>query len=73
MIITSQNYFLSRINFSAVDSVTPSVGPVTFRWDLVLIFVAVKFLQGGFLSNLRTFLWIPIQQYTTRETEVRTL
>ncbi len=56
---------------------TPAEGSVIFRWDLVLIYVAVKFLQGGgmggvgFLNNLRSFLWIPVQQYTTRETEVK--
>lgn len=61
-----------------VDSMTPSDGIIAFRWDLVLIYVAVKFLQGGgtggvgFLNNLRSYLWIPIQQYTTRETEVST-
>jgi hypothetical protein len=48
-----------------------------FRWDWVLIFVGFKFLQGGgtggmgLLNNLRTFLWIKIQQYTTREVEVK--
>lgn len=47
-----------------------------FRWDWILIYVAFKFLQGGgtggmgLLNNLRTFLWIRIQQYTTREVEV---
>lgn len=53
-----------------------AVTPTTFRWDWVLIYVAFKFLQGGgtggmgLLNNLRTFLWIRIQQYTTREVEV---
>ncbi|KAK9504939.1 hypothetical protein O3M35_009106 [Rhynocoris fuscipes] len=57
-----------------VDSMT--VTPLLFRWDLVLIFVAFKFLQGGgtggmgLLNNLRTFLWIRVQQYTTKEIEV---
>ena len=38
--------------------------------------MAFKFLQGGgtggmgLLNNLRSFLWIRIQQYTTREIEV---
>nr|CAG4648537.1 EOG090X02PU [Polyphemus pediculus] len=60
-----------------VDSMTPLEGTIIFRWDLVLIYVGVKFLQGGgtggvgFLNNLRTFLWISVQQYTTRETEVQ--
>lgn len=47
-----------------------------FCWDLVLIYVGFKFLQGGgtggmgLLNNLRSFLWIRVQQYTTREVEV---
>jgi hypothetical protein len=48
-----------------------------FRWDWILIYVSFKFLQGGgtggmgLLNNLRSFLWIRIQQYTTREVEVK--
>lgn len=47
-----------------------------FCWDWILIYVGFKFLQGGgtgsmgLLNNLRSFLWIRIQQYTTREIEV---
>lgn len=50
-----------------------------FRWDWVLIYVGFKFLQGGgtggmgLLNNLRSFLWIRIQQYTTREVEVKAI
>jgi hypothetical protein len=50
-----------------------------FRWDWVLIYVGFKFLQGGgtggmgLLNNLRSFLWIRIQQYTTREVEVKAM
>lgn len=53
-----------------------TVAPVIFRWDFILIYVLFKFLQGGgtggmgFFNNLRSFLWIRIQQYTTREVEV---
>jgi len=59
-----------------VDSLIPVDGNIVFQWHLVLIYVAVKFLQGGgtggvgFLNNMRTLLWISVQQYTTRETEV---
>jgi len=56
---------------------TPTDGSqIVFRWELVLVYTVVKFLQGGsmggvgFLNNFRTYLWIPIQQYTTKETEV---
>lgn len=47
-----------------------------YRWDIILIYVTFKFLQGGgtggmgLLNNLRSFLWIRIQQYTTREVQV---
>jgi len=50
-----------------------------FRWDWILTFVAFKFLQGGgtggmgLLNNLRSYLWIKIQQFTTREVEVKTI
>ena len=50
--------------------------PNDFRWDWILIYVGFKFLQGGgtgsmgLLNNLRSFLWIKIQQFTTRQIEV---
>ncbi|TGZ51703.1 Uncharacterized protein DBV15_03914 [Temnothorax longispinosus] len=68
------NLYVPIYNKKIVDSVT--ISPVEFRWDIVLIYVAFKFLQGGgtggmgLLNNLRSFLWIRIQQYTTREVEV---
>ncbi|KAM3857200.1 ATP-binding cassette sub-family B member 6 [Diretmus argenteus] len=43
----------------------------------VCIYVLFKFLQGGgsgasgFVSNLRSFLWIRVQQYTNRVVQVR--
>ncbi|EFN81504.1 ATP-binding cassette sub-family B member 6, mitochondrial [Harpegnathos saltator] len=68
------NLYVPIYNKKIVDSVT--IVPVRFRWDIILIYVAFKFLQGGgtggmgLLNNLRSFLWIRIQQYTTREVEV---
>lgn len=68
------NLFVPIYNKRIVDSVKEIPG--VFRWDLILIYVAFKFLQGGgtggmgLLNNLRSFLWIRIQQYTTREVEV---
>lgn len=59
-----------------VDSMDVDQHPMLFRWDWILIYVGFKFLQGGgtggmgLLNNLRSFLWIRIQQYTTREVEV---
>uniref|UniRef100_UPI001EAF8858 ATP-binding cassette sub-family B member 6-like n=1 Tax=Oncorhynchus gorbuscha TaxID=8017 RepID=UPI001EAF8858 len=43
----------------------------------VSIYVLLKFLQGGgagtsgFISNLRSFLWTQVQQYTSRVVQVR--
>ncbi|KAK3109105.1 hypothetical protein FSP39_023133, partial [Pinctada imbricata] len=59
---------------------TPSSVQATqleFRWDLILIYGALLFLRGGgggttgFLNNARSFLWIPVQQYTTRRIQVK--
>ncbi|XP_072744876.1 ATP-binding cassette sub-family B member 6 [Anoplolepis gracilipes] len=68
------NLYVPIYNKKIVDSVI--IEPVKFRWDIVLLYVLFKFLQGGgtggmgLLNNLRSFLWIRIQQYTTREVEV---
>ncbi|XP_017781479.1 PREDICTED: ATP-binding cassette sub-family B member 6, mitochondrial [Nicrophorus vespilloides] len=68
------NLYVPIFNKMIVDSMT--VAPISFRWDWILIYVTFKFLQGGgtggmgLLNNLRSFLWIRIQQYTTREVEV---
>ncbi|GMR44232.1 hypothetical protein PMAYCL1PPCAC_14427 [Pristionchus mayeri] len=49
--------------------------PATFSYWLIVISSVLKFLQGngamgGFLNTIRSYLWVPIQQYTTREIEV---
>lgn len=68
------NLYVPIYNKMIVDSMT--ITPISFRWDWVCIYVAFKFVQGGgtgsmgFFNNLRSFLWIRIQQYTTREIEV---
>ncbi|CAO1384049.1 unnamed protein product [Diamesa hyperborea] len=67
------NLFVPIYNKMIVDSL--SIHNV-FRWDWILIYVGFKFLQGGgtgsmgLLNNLRSFLWIKIQQFTTRQIEV---
>ncbi|XP_026327452.1 ATP-binding cassette sub-family B member 6, mitochondrial isoform X1 [Hyposmocoma kahamanoa] len=69
------NLYVPIYNKKIVDSISPSTTQY-FCWDLVLIYVFFKFLQGGgtggmgFLNNLRSFLWIRVQQYTTRELEL---
>ncbi|XP_050524604.1 ATP-binding cassette sub-family B member 6 [Daktulosphaira vitifoliae] len=66
------NVYVPLYSGKIVDSLTSS--PLVFRWDLILIYVGIKFLQGGlgmgFINNLRSFLWIRVQQYTKREVEV---
>ncbi|XP_052869257.1 ATP-binding cassette sub-family B member 6 [Anopheles cruzii] len=68
------NLYVPIYNKKIVDSL--SAQPVLFRWDWILVYVGFKFLQGGgtgsmgLLNNLRSFLWIRIQQYTTREIEL---
>ncbi|XP_058449573.1 ATP-binding cassette sub-family B member 6 [Malaya genurostris] len=68
------NLYVPIYNKKIVDSLSEK--PTVFRWDWILLYVGFKFLQGGgtgsmgLLNNLRSFLWIRIQQYTTREIEV---
>lgn len=68
------NLFVPIYGKLIVDSI--SIPPLYFRWDLVVIYVVLKFLQGGgtggmgFVNNLRSFLWIKVQQYTTRELQL---
>lgn len=68
------NLFVPIYNKKIVDSL--SEAKPEFRYDLIGIYVIFKFLQGGgtgtmgLLNNLRSFLWIKIQQYTTRTIEV---
>lgn len=74
-ILNDRKPFYSYI--SIVDSmIDDGTSKLSFRWDWIVIYVLFKFLQGGgtggmgLLNNLRSFLWIRIQQYTTREVEV---
>ncbi|XP_028250245.1 LOW QUALITY PROTEIN: ATP-binding cassette sub-family B member 6, mitochondrial [Parambassis ranga] len=52
-------------------------GPRTSLVGVVCIYTLLKFLQGGgagtsgFISNLRQFLWIRVQQFTSRGVQVR--
>ncbi|VVC38664.1 ABC transporter-like,ABC transporter, conserved site,Mitochondrial ABC-transporter, N-terminal five TM [Cinara cedri] len=66
------NVYVPLYSAKIVDSLTAV--PLVFRWDLILIYIGIKFLQGGlgmgFLNNFRSFLWIRVQQYTKREVEI---
>uniref|UniRef100_A0AAR5Q0G4 ABC transporter domain-containing protein n=2 Tax=Dendroctonus ponderosae TaxID=77166 RepID=A0AAR5Q0G4_DENPD len=73
------NLYIPIYNKKIVDSLTETpTSPIEFRWDWILVYVGLKFLQGGgggggmgFLNNLRSFLWINVQQYTTKEVQVQ--
>lgn len=68
------NLYVPIYNKKIVDGLSEKTSE--FRWDWIAIYVGFKFLQGGgtgtmgLLNNLRSFLWIRIQQYTTRTIEV---
>ncbi|XP_049873404.1 ATP-binding cassette sub-family B member 6 [Pectinophora gossypiella] len=70
------NLYVPIYNKKIVDSISPPQTTQYYCWDLVAIYVFFKFLQGGgtggmgFLNNLRSFLWIKVQQYTTRELQL---
>lgn len=61
----------SNIIYFSVDS----LGSKVFCWELILIFVGLRFLQGGdslssgVLSNLSHFLLSHIERFVTRETQ----
>lgn len=50
---------------------------VSFPVEYILIYVFLRFLQGGavgsmgLLNNLRSFLWIKVQQYTARTMQIQ--
>ena len=66
------NVFVPILSKSIVDQLRVEV----FAWQLILLFVGLKTLQGGgtgsqgLLNGLRSFLWIRVQQFTTREIQV---
>jgi hypothetical protein len=85
------NVFVPIYYKDIVDSLTPSANngsksdltvvhiggyQVPFPWQLILIYVGLRFVQGGgsgsmsFLSNLRTVVWTPVQQYTSRTIQI---
>ncbi|KAG3275293.1 ATP-binding cassette sub-family B member 6 isoform X1 [Ictidomys tridecemlineatus] len=59
-----------------VNLLTKNASWSSLAWT-VTTYVFLKFLQGGgtgstgFVSNLRTFLWIRVQQFTSRRVELR--
>ncbi|CAG0897622.1 unnamed protein product [Darwinula stevensoni] len=71
------NLFIPIYNKLIINSLSyPVDGKLEFRWDYVLVYCGLKFLQGGtggigLLNNLRGFLWIKVEQYTSREAKVQ--
>lgn len=69
----------SSKSFGTDGIVTLGLGAaqLIFRWDLILIYVGLKVVQGGgasgagLLGSIRTLLWIKVEQYTTRQVEVK--
>ncbi|KAM9033687.1 ATP-binding cassette sub-family B member 6, mitochondrial [Sarcophilus harrisii] len=59
-----------------VNALTARAPWNSLAW-IICTYVLLKFLQGGgtgstgFVSNLRTFLWIRVQQFTARQVELR--
>lgn len=66
------NVYVPIYNKKIVDALADK----QFPSNLILIYVGMKFLQGGgtgtmgILNNLRSFLWIRIQQYTSLTIEI---
>jgi hypothetical protein len=59
-------------NQSSFESFAYSiVAPVTWPWKLISLVVLLRFLtgsggfSGGFFNNLRTTVWVKIEQYTS--------
>nr|XP_032813025.1 ATP-binding cassette sub-family B member 6, mitochondrial [Petromyzon marinus]XP_032813026.1 ATP-binding cassette sub-family B member 6, mitochondrial [Petromyzon marinus] len=70
------NVFVPLYYKNIVNDLTQEAPWSTVAWTVVT-YVGLKFLQGGgagssgFISNLRTFVWIRVQQFTNREVQVQ--
>ncbi|XP_067426190.1 ATP-binding cassette sub-family B member 6 [Emydura macquarii macquarii] len=70
------NVFVPIYYKNIVNELTEGAAWHTLAWT-ICIYVLLKFLQGGgagstgFLSNSRTFLWIRVQQFTTRRVQIQ--
>uniref|UniRef100_A0A8V5G102 ATP-binding cassette sub-family B member 6 n=1 Tax=Melopsittacus undulatus TaxID=13146 RepID=A0A8V5G102_MELUD len=70
------NVFVPIYYKNIVNELTEGAPWHTLAWT-VCTYVGLKFLQGGgagstgFVSNLRTFLWVWVQQFTNRQVQVQ--
>ncbi|XP_070564941.1 ATP-binding cassette sub-family B member 6-like [Ptychodera flava] len=79
--LTPQSSLSEFFSGYSSDNTTTTPSPQTglvFPWKDIMIYVLLKFLQGGlgvgsigFLNNIRTFMWIKVQQYTSRTIQIR--
>lgn len=71
------NIFIPLYNKKIVNSLTltPGEHSLVYHWDFILIYMGLWFLQGqgnnSLLNNMRSILWIRIQQYTVKEIQVK--
>lgn len=67
------NVFIPMLNRRVVNSLAGE-GTLIFPWQDILLYVTLWCLQGqggsSILSNLRSYLWISVQQFTVKEIEV---
>ncbi|KAM4668125.1 ATP-binding cassette sub-family B member 6 isoform 2-T3 [Amazona ochrocephala] len=70
------NVFVPIYYKNIVNELTEGAAWHTLAWT-VCAYVGLKFLQGGgagstgFVNNLRTFLWVWVQQFTNRQVQVQ--
>ncbi|BFZ02111.1 hypothetical protein BsWGS_05150 [Bradybaena similaris] len=74
------NVFVPIYSKNIVNSLTfdPNIEnqQLEFKWNYILIYVALQFLKGGtgtagFVNNLRSLLWIRVEQYCTRSIQLK--
>ncbi|ORX62569.1 hypothetical protein DM01DRAFT_318095 [Hesseltinella vesiculosa] len=65
------NVLTSRQIGIVVDEITSMPGK--FAWAAVSIYIGYRFLQGGsgLIQACQNWLWIPVQQYTSREISLK--
>ena len=69
------NVFVPIFYKNIVNSLTTLSQNNSWPWTEVMLWVMLKLLQGGgmgqgLLNNFRSYLWITVQQFTTREIQV---
>ncbi|KAK6165564.1 hypothetical protein SNE40_022470 [Patella caerulea] len=74
--IYSKN-IINSLTTTQSSTEAPADLSLVFRYDFILIYVFLLFLKGGgtgatgLLNNIRSLLWIRVQQFTTRRIELK--